>query len=142
MKMLSGCALLVTTTLLIAGCPISPSTITVELVNDGDFPVAVTIYIHDDQLVLDSLIDDFGTELTYTVAAGNTTTFSYACDELQAIKIGDADLQVIAGFGPETDSITYRDGTHFGCGDTITFTFTHDDFVIPTELDVAFTQAD
>ena len=140
MKTLAGCVLLITTALLISGCPINPSTITVELVNDADFSVAVTIYIHDDQLVLDSLIDDLGTELNYTVAAGDTTTFSSACDELQAIKIGDADLQVFAGLGPDTSSTTYRDGTHFGCGDTITFTFTNN--ATFTELDVAFSKTD
>ena len=139
LKLISTGLLATALTLLTAGCPVN-STTTVNLVNDGDFSVDVTIYIHDDQLVLDSLIDDFGTELNYTVAAGETTTFSRPCEDLQAIKIGDADLQVIAGIGPDSNTGTYRDGTDFGCGDTLTFTFSHN--ALATELNINFAKTD
>lgn len=138
-SILSGCLLLPVACLLTAGCPINSLT-TVNLVNEGNFAVDVTIYIHDDQLVPDALIDDLGTELNYVVAAGETVTFVRPCDDLQAIKIGDADLRVIAGIGPDANTRTYRDGSDFGCGDALTFTFTHN--LLATTLNVEFSKSD
>jgi len=61
------------------------------------------------------------------VAAGGVYPLSRNCDDLQAVVIEDADLRIIGGIGPETDSDVLRDGDEFGCGDTVTFTFTSSD---------------
>jgi hypothetical protein len=50
--------------------------------------------------------------------------------------IDDADLQIVGGIGPETDTRVYRDGDDFNCGDSITFTFDHP--TLPTSLNVNF----
>jgi len=57
------------------------------------------------------------------------TVFSKDCDNLQAIIISDADLEVVG----EEDTGTLRDGDDFGCGDTIIFTFDLIDFDITVE---------
>ena len=111
--------------------------VTVTLTNDGDFPVEVRIFIDDDQNVLETLIDDLGDEREFTVAAGESIQFSEDCDDLQAIIIDEADLQVGGlDIGPNANTKVYRDGSDFGCGDHLTFTFSHGD--IPVDLDIGF----
>ena len=63
--------------------------------------------------------------LDFIVDPGETFTFALACDDVQAIILEDADLRVVAGVSPETDSNLPRDGDEFRCGDTIIFTFDH-----------------
>jgi hypothetical protein len=113
-------------------------TVTVRLVNDGDYDVVVEIYISDQQEIPEVLLTTLGTKLEYTVEAGETVTFSRSCDDLQAIIISDADLQVIGGIGPETSSDVLRDGDDFSCGDTIVFTFDHPDVPLDLDLTVEF----
>ena len=48
----------------------SPTTVTVELVNNGDYDVEAELYIYDDQDVLEALITEIGTEINRTVAPG------------------------------------------------------------------------
>ncbi len=120
-----------------SGCGIlSPSSVTVNLVNNGDFPVEVQIFVHDDQNVFQFLIEEVGEELNLTIPAGSTVTFTRDCDDLQAVMIADADLLVIGNLlSPEADTDVLRDGSDFSCGDTLTFTFTHPDIPISLSID-------
>ena len=104
---------------------VTPSTTTVRLVNDGDFDVEATVYIDDDQNVLEDLIDDVGTQLTFTIPPGETREFTRDCNAIQAVMIDNAELRVIGAIGPETSSEVQRDGDDFNCGDIVTFTFDH-----------------
>jgi hypothetical protein len=99
---------------------------TVRLVNATNFDLAVELYYSNDQLHLEPVIKEFGTEVLRDIPANSETSFSVACDELQALVIDDADLNIAAGFGPGTDTRVYRDGTDFDCGDTLVFTFDSD----------------
>lgn len=103
--------------------------VTVRLVNNSTtFGIDVDIYIASEQLVTETVLTTSGTLLEFLVAAGQTATFSRDCDELQAIIVADADLQLLGIF--ETMSNVLRDGTDFSCGSTITFTFTHSALLI------------
>lgn len=126
-----------------AGCDalsglISPSTVTVSLVNASSFDVEAELFIADQQEIPEFLLTQVGEKLNYTIPAGESMTFSRSCDELQAIVVAEADLRVLGGVGPEASSDVLRDGDDFGCGDRITFTFTHSalivDFQITTEV--------
>lgn len=127
---------------LLSGCGdlsnlFAPSETTVALVNDGSFPVEVKLYTHTDQNVLEALITAVGTERNYTIPAGETRVFTFACDDVQAIYIDDAELSLIGDIGPSQNSDqVYRDGSDFNCGDTILFTFTHP--TLPTSLSIEF----
>ena len=123
---------------LISGCGLlSPSSVTVNLVNNGNFPVEVQIFVHDDQNVFQFLMEEVGEELNLSVPAGSTVSFTRDCDDLQAIMIADADLLVVGNLiSPEADTDVLRDGSDFSCGDTLTFTFTHPD--IPISLSIGF----
>ena len=133
-----GCVPVVVLAMLSSGCGLlSPSSVTVNLVNNGDFTVEVQIFVHSDQNVFETLIDDVGEELNFSVPAGSTVSFTRDCDDLQAIIIEDADLQILGGlFTPDADTGVLRDGSDFGCGDTLTFTFTHPDLAL--SLNIAF----
>lgn len=120
------------------GCPVSvsPDTASVRLMNNTMFPVQVTIYYSGYQNMLEELLESVGTKYEATIPAGGTEYFSRDCEELQAITIQEAKMVIVGDVGPSTDSPVYRDGTDFGCGDTLTFTFTQPP--LPTELNVAF----
>lgn len=121
-----------------SGCGLlSPSSVTVNLVNNGNFTVEVQIFVHDDQNVFQFLIEEVGEELNLSIPAGSTVSFTRDCDDLQAIMIADADLLVVGNLiSPEADTDVLRDGSDFSCGDTLTFTFTHPD--IPISLNIDF----
>lgn len=125
----------------VAGCPLTPTQTTIELVNAGSFPVEVTLYISDTQEIPEVLLTTLGTEIQRTVPASQTVTIAYECDELQAVIVDDADLQLLGEIGPQTSSDdVLRDGTDFGCGDTIRFSFSHP--LLPTRLDLTTTVVD
>ena len=136
--------LLVSTAVLLpaAGCEslislLQPNTVTVRLVNTStSFQVDVELYYSNDQNVLEALLTTLGEERELSIPAGQSTTFSVDCDDLQAIMIEQAELVIISGIGPEESTGVYRDGTDFNCGDTLVFTFTHP--VLPTDLDISF----
>lgn len=124
----------------VAGCDaliglLQPRTVTIRLVNNSDFDVVVEMFTHDDQNVAEFLITEVGDEINRTVGSGETTTIVGDCDDVQAIIIEDADLQVVGGIGPEANTDVIRDGDDFGCGDTVTFTFDHSALI--TDFDVA-----
>ncbi len=128
-KRFSVCALALAL-LSVAGCdallnPLGLDIVTVKVVNNGDFPIVVEIYYADEQLIPEALLTSTGTRVDLTIQPGQTETFTRACDDLQAIIVNDADLQVIGGLGFETRGSVLRDGTDFNCRDTITFTFDH-----------------
>lgn len=118
------------------GCPFGSTVTTVRLVNNTAFPVDVTLFYGSEQNEPAATLPLTGTEVVETVPANSTVTFSRDCDDLQAIVIDDADLQIVGSIGPSQNTRVYRDGDDFGCGDTLTFTFTVSSFL--TELDIAF----
>jgi hypothetical protein len=133
MKIFLGTILAATTALAQLNC-LSPNTTTVRLVNNGDFPVDVELRTSSDQLILRDVLAQGGDRTDETVAAGAIATLTFDCDDLQAIMVENADLQVAGDVGPQADTDVYRDGDDFGCGDTITFTFDHP--VVPLTLDI------
>jgi len=131
--------------LCMAGCPVSGlgnlfglNTTTIRLVNTGDFDVVVELYIHDQQEILESLLPTLGEQIVVTVSAGQSTTISRDCDDIQIVMVDDADLNIIGGIGPSQNTRAYRDGDDFNCGDTLTFTFSHP--TLPTELNIDFSK--
>ena len=100
----------------------------------SDFPVEVTVFIDNEQDLPEDVLTQVGTEIQFTVAAGEIVTFSRDCDDLQVIIIDDADLRVVGGVGPEAQSDVLRDGDDFSCGDTITFTFDHSAVIIDFDV--------
>ncbi|MCC6360434.1 MAG: hypothetical protein IT450_16970 [Phycisphaerales bacterium] len=122
--------------LLAGGCPFGASLTTVALKNSTAFPVEVRVRYGANQNVLADILEEAGTEVVQTVPANSTVTFSRDCEELQAIMIENADLQIIGGIGPSQNTGVYRDGSDFGCGDTLTFTFSTSNFL--TELEINF----
>ncbi len=94
---------------------LGPNKVTVTLTNDGDFPVQVRIFISDDQNVLETFIDELGDEREFTLPAGYRRQFDEDCDDLQAIIIDEADLQ-LGGIdvGPNANTKVFRDGSDFG----------------------------
>lgn len=126
---------------LLTGCPflidlLRPRTTTVRLVNEGAFPVEVELYYDDDQEIPEALLRETGTRREFTLDPGQVASFSDDCDDLQAVMIDDADLRIVGGIGPETDTGVLRDGDEFGCGDVITFTFDHSEIIV--DFDVTF----
>lgn len=126
----------------VAGCDtvdrlLSPNKVTVSMVNNGDYPVDVRFYISDDQNVVEDLLTSFGNEVNYRVEAGSTVDFTRDCDNLQAIIIKNAALDVVGDIGPQKSTEVLRDGDDFGCGDQITFTFDHSDLILDFDIAVA-----
>ena len=116
----------------------SPRVVTVVLDNQSpDFDVNVVLFTSDQQDIPEDLIDDLGDRDEFRLAPGDRVQFSRDCDDLQAIMIDDADLLVIGQIGPEDDTGVLRDGDDFGCGDRITFTFTHTDNVFDFHIETA-----
>ena len=129
------CVALAGLTLALTGCDvligiITPTTVTVSLVNMSDYDVDARIFISDEQDLPEFLLTELGDELNFTIPAGETATFTRNCDELQAIVVDDADLLVLVGLGPEAGSDVLRDGDDFRCGDVIIFTFSHSEAVL------------
>ena len=114
-----------------------PNRTTVRMVNNSDFDVEIVIFIDDEQDLPESVLTEVGTELRFTVAPGETASFSRDCDQLQAIIVDDADLSVVGEVGPDTSTDVLRDGSDFGCGDTITLTFDHSALVIDFAVSVS-----
>jgi hypothetical protein len=104
---------------------LGPSTTTVTLVNSGSGTLTVQIFTGTNQNASDFELEGFGDEQNITVPANSTRTFSLPCDDLQALLVADADVDIFAGIGPSADLDVLRDGTDFNCGDTVTLTFTY-----------------
>ncbi|MFH0983360.1 MAG: hypothetical protein V2A79_17715 [Planctomycetota bacterium] len=125
---------------LAAGCDavrsiIGPSTTSVSMVNNSeDYAVDATLFISDEQDVPEDVLTELGTELTFSIGPGESTSFTRDCDELQAIIVENAELRVLGGLGPETGTDVLRDGTDFGCGDRIVFTFDHSELILDFDV--------
>ncbi len=111
-----------------------PNLVTVELVNNSDFAVEGELFYGDEDDTIADVLEATGTKRLFAIAAGGQSTFSVNCNDLRAIMIGDADLQIIGGVGPETSTGVLRDGNDFGCGDRIIFTFDHSDLILDFDV--------
>ncbi len=116
---------------------LSPSSTSVRFVNNTDFNIEGRVIIDDEQNTTEELIEEIGTEISFSVASGETNSISRDCDALQAFLLDDANLQVVGSAGPDVRSDVLRDGSDFNCGDTIVLTFTAS--AIGTNFDVVVT---
>jgi hypothetical protein len=144
MKRISVCLAMAIALQVAAGCDtisriLAPTTVSVSLVNNGDFEVQARLFMSDNQDVPEDLLTELGESRNDTIAAGDTTSFTRDCDDLQAIIVEHAELRVLGGLGPTTSSDVLRDGTDFGCGDRVTFTFDHSAVVVDFDVTVAVT---
>jgi hypothetical protein len=135
MHAISRTSIAIASILSLGGCPQGT---TVQLENEADSPVEVRLYYGDDQNSSEFVLEEFGEEFTTTIDPGEAVTFSRDCEELQAIYIENAELNIIGGIGPEADTGVFRDGDDFGCGDVLTFTFREDGVF---GLDIGFNSA-
>lgn len=122
----------------LSSCPLlTPTSTTIELVNDTDFPVEIEMYLGESQETGEALLRSFGEEINQTIAAGETVTLTRDCDQLQAFFIDNAEVSIIGEIGPTEDTRIYRDGSDFGCGDTIRVRFSSP--TLPVSLDITVT---
>src|SRR5262245_54109458 len=117
----------------LVGC--TPRQTTVDLQNNTPNMVQATVFFDDDQNVLESLIESVGAQQSYTIPAGESRSFSRNCEEIQAVKV-KGDLLLLGGLGPSKSTNVFRDGTDFGCGDRLLFSFTST--TIPPALNIDF----
>ena len=113
---------------------LQPSVVTVRMVNNSDFAVQVRLIYDDDQELPRDILEETGTALEFTISAGDTTTISRSCNDLQAVFVDNADLLIIGEIGPEADTDVLRDGDDFSCGDTIVFTFDHSEVLLDFDV--------
>lgn len=106
----------------------------VEVTNNGDYPVDAVFFISDEQDIPRALLTETGERVEISIEPGQTVPIVRDCDDLQAIVLDDADLRVIGSVGPETNSEVLRDGTDFGCRDTVTFTFDHTNAIVDFDV--------
>lgn len=131
----------------IGGCGIllgalQPSEVVVALVNDGDYPVEGELCYSDEDDTVEELLEEFGTKRVFALAAGEESEFSLDCEELRAIILSKADLQLIGEVGPSTGTDVIRDGVNFECGDRIEFRFDHSDLILDFDVDVSVRNAE
>ena len=112
----------------VAGCStlsglLDPTSVTIQLVNNGSFEVTAIVYTSDDENVFKAILTTLGTRREFAISAGQSTTLVVDCDDLRAIIIDKAELQSIGTPSDETNVL--RDGDDFDCGNTIVFTFDH-----------------
>ncbi|UCG32689.1 MAG: hypothetical protein JSU68_13610 [Phycisphaerales bacterium] len=142
MKAFVRCMMCLISVSLIGGCEgfdlgglLGSSRVTVELVNNGNLPVQVEIYIADEQLIPEALLTSVGEKIEITVDPDSTERVSRDCDELQALIIEEARVMIAGLPGPGDDTEVLRDGDDFSCGDTVTFTFEY--LPVPIALNIS-----
>jgi len=121
-----------------------PNTVTVTLVNQASGTVDAEIFISDQQDIPRSLltqvdhdiVDQLGERIDRTVAAGGQTSFFRSCGDLQAIVVGDADLNILGGLGPSASSDVLRDNEDFNCGDEIQMIFRGGGNILDFDVDL------
>jgi len=136
---------MLTVLVLVPGCPglvnaLRLDLVTVRLVNNSDFSVDGQLFTDDEQDLPREVLVQVGTERTFNLAAGEMQVFTMACDDLQSIVIDDADLRVLVGVSPDASTDVLRDGDDFGCGDTVTFTFSHSAVLVDFDIAVSVAQ--
>jgi hypothetical protein len=103
---------------------IRPDRVTVQLVNSTDFEVDVMLRVSaSDDITIKDFLDELGQELTFILAAGQSTSFSRDCDDLGSIRVEDADMLIIGEVGPDEETEPINLEREFDCGDTIRYTF-------------------
>ena len=122
-----------------SGCPLGLNVTTVRLVNNAKFTVDVRLFYGKDQLASKEFIKATGTERNFTIAPGASRTLTVNCDDLQAIFIDNASQQILGGLGPDRDTNVLRDGSDFGCGDTIRYEFTGTLLIVDFDINTSIT---
>ena len=136
------------------GCAALPfllfsDTVTVTLINETGSSVDVELFLSDEQnipraLLLEvdkDLVDSLGERVDMLLLPGGRSSFARACDDLQAIVVGDADLNVLGGLGPDASSDVIRDGSDIGCGDEIQFIFRSGGNLLDFDVDVVVVES-
>lgn len=141
MRACCGLAVMVLVLLPAGGCDaigniIGATSVTVELVNNGDYSVDAVMFYYDDEDVIEALLTEIGDEVNRSVASGETTSFTRDCDDFQAFMLDNAELRVLGDIGPEASTDILRDGDDFSCGDTIVLTFEHTDVLLDFDVRV------
>ena len=113
---------------------LGPTVVTVELVNNSDFAVEGELFYDDEDDTIEELLEENGTRRQFVLPAGDRSSFSVNCDDLRAIIISDADLQLIGEIGPSASTDVLRDGNDFDCGDRIVFTFDHSSAIVDFDV--------
>ncbi len=111
-------------------------TTSIELRNDGEFDVELDMYIYDEQLAPLGVIIADGEHIETIIEPGESRAFIRPCDDLQAVVIVDADLDVVGSIGPSVSTGVLRDGDDFSCGSLIRFTFDHSSVLIDFDVDI------
>lgn len=107
---------------------------TIELHNGGEYPVDVDMYVYDEQLAPLPLIIADGENIDPVLAPGTRRVYVRNCDDLQAVVIADADLEIVGSIGPSASSGVLRDGDDFSCGSIIVFRFDHSNAIIDFDV--------
>jgi hypothetical protein len=97
---------------------------TMELVNNTDYPLHVSLYysvVSSDQA---SVVKNSGVKTEFDVAPGETAALVQSCPDVQAVLVEDAQLSVNGSPGPAAGTQVYRANLDFLHGDTVIFTFT------------------
>lgn len=110
---------------------------TVRLINNSDFAVEGVIYYDDEDDTIEEILEQTGTRRPFALASGGQSSFSVPCDELRALILSDADLQIIGDIGPSASTDVLREGDDFECGEVITLTFDHSAAVMDFDVTVA-----
>lgn len=128
--------------LTVSGCGLAsllpPSTTTIRLVNNGQYTVDGKLYYDNQQESIKDLVKLYGTEVHFTIPAGESQTIIKDCNEIQAVYIDNAKLQT-GLLTPDDNTELIRDGTDFNCGDTITYTFSHTVILVDFSISTAIT---
>ena len=126
------------------------NSVTVTLVNETGSSVDAELFLSDEQDIPRSLllevdnnfVDELGERVDVFLLPGGRSSFFRSCDDLQAIVVGDADLNVLGGLGPDASSDVVRDGSDFGCGDEIQFIFRTGGNLLDFDVDVVVVDPD
>ncbi len=119
------------------GCPLLQPRTTVELFNDSEFPVEVRLFVDDDQLIPEEVLEETNAVVSTVLEPGETYSYARNCEDIQAVLVrGDA--QIIGGLGPSEQTSVFRDGDDFGCGALLEFRFRVDN--LGTNLDIDFSR--
>lgn len=121
-------------------CPIfvrpTPTTITVEVVNDTPVALQATFDSSPDPTITQDQLLATGTISSLTVGAGLSDSFDLNCSDAEALILDRADLLVTGG-GAVGTNILYQD-TDFFCGEIITFDFTASTDLATLNVNVTF----
>lgn len=115
--------------IIVDGVNLNPSTVTLVLVNETEFPVTPSVFVSD----LGDLIFDALTETVLTASENEqnfgdldpqeTVRRSYDCDDFEAVMAEDAEIRIAPGNSPEDSTQMFVEDRDFECGDTVTITY-------------------